>query len=469
MGKKLWYVVVAVLAIIVVTAVVGYLVSRSNRVIHAVTVVPFDAELAEGTDIVFRRGNVGSVGRLDTATWGLQAELHVHDGIEHRLPVSVLTRIVAVAPGVPSVMMELQRSAAGVVFHLRQDSMDLRLGRSGGAWVDGTSPSRTRVLVNGRLVTSKDSTLRLYPGDNVSLQGADLRIGKFMRLTPAALRFTTRNLCPLRGLAKFVPWRPTKKERTTCRDQNLRGDAQLGIGGSFGLTKPTLKLAPSTGGAGIVLQDPIASGKDTVVIALAPSTDLMAEVEQIVAYLNSPVDARPYPRTHFEHSVANVDSMVRSITATANQVNSTVGKVDASLRSPDGLAPMLLGEGASESLREALQGAASLTTRLADPTGTLVQNVGLEPALSRATGSIARADTTVGLIRQQVLRLGPRAELAIDQATRSMEGAEGTVQSLKTVAEDVTDLKKKLTGPIGYGALGAVIVGIIANMKWIVR
>jgi hypothetical protein len=138
------------------------------------------------------------------------------------------------------------------------------------------------------------------------------------------------------------------------------------------------------------------------------------------------------------------------------------------LRSPHGLAPALLGKDASGSLREALAGAAGLATRLADTSGTLVQNAGLEPAVTTATRSIARVDTTVVELRGHASRLVPRVQLAVDQVTSTMEGVQATVQSLKTAGEDISDLKNTVTSKkVVWTAIGLSLISVLANLKYL--
>jgi hypothetical protein len=309
------------------------------------------------------------------------------------------------------------------------------------------------------------ASLRLLPGDYLGLGGVDLRIGRFLKRTAADLVFATARLCPLEGVAKWLPWHPNAEEQRACANRTVRGGAQLGMTETFGLTKPVLKLLPSEGNATIL-------AGDTLSIALVAKQDLKAEVEQMVAYLNAPATSRPEPITHFEHTVANADEMVRSITRVANELKTTTGAINTALRSPDGLGPVILGAGSHESLRQTLANLAGVTGRLADPNGTLVQNLGLEPVVSKTTRSLAFADSTMDMVREQVLRLTPRVELAVDKVTSAMDGVEGTLQSLKTAAQDVSALKSSLSSgkakTFGLGAVGLIaasaLTSILANL-----
>jgi hypothetical protein len=474
MLKRNWGLIAVVVgAVLVAGYVLAMRIFARYQRIHAVTAVPVDVEVAQGTDVVFRRTQVGRVDSLGAARWGLETAYRLHDALGLWRPATLLGRSTAGAGSAPAVLLELDQTALEIVLTVRQGATALRLGRRDGGWVDSTSPSRSAVSVNGKRLKPGDQALHLLPGDYLGLEGIDLRIGRFLRVTPVYLTFTTSKLCPLRGLAKGLPWHPNASEQAACASRTVRGAAQLSLNESFGLTKPVFKLTPSEGEAAIVSADQRSA--DSLWIPMAPRTDLQAGIEQMVAYLNAPVASRPEPNTHFEYTVSNADSMVRSITIAARNLSATAGTINTALRSPDGLAPAVLGTGSSEFLRQTLANTAGLTGRLADPSGTLVQNVGLEPAVSNATRTIARADTTMDQVRAQVLRLTPRVELAADQVTNSMESVQGTLQSVKTAAQDITGLANGLTSPtarkVGLGSVGVIalasLVSLLAHLKYI--
>jgi hypothetical protein len=427
-----------------------------HRYIDAVTAVPVNVEVSKGTDIAFRHTMVGRVDSLGAARWGLETAYRLHDALHLWQPATLFDRTTAGAGRAPAVSVELGQSPAEIVLAIQQGPTTLRFIRRDGAWIDSISPSRSAVAVNGKRPKSDVPALRLLPGDYLGLDGVDLRIGRFLKLTPVYLRFTTGKLCPLRGVAKRLPWRPDSAERSACAARTVRGTAQLSLAESFGLTKPVLKLIPSEGEPAIVATDSF--------IVLAPRTDIQAEVEQMLAYLNAPVTSRPEPNTHFEYSVTNADSMVRTITRAARGLESTTTTLNEALHSPDGLSPVILGTESSEFLRQTLANTAGLTGRLADPSGTLLQNVGLEPAVSNASRTIAHADTTIDLVRAQVLRLTPRMELAADQVTNSLEGVQGTLQSVKTATEDISQLKNGVTSAPGKVTLGLIVLGSLASL-----
>jgi hypothetical protein len=459
--KRNWGVIVAIFGFVALVAVrwAGPHLNP-NWYIHAVTAVPVNVEVAKGTDIAFRHTTVGGVDSLGAARWGLETAYRLHDALQLWHPATLFDQSTARAGSGPALSLELRQSPTEIVLAVHQGLTTLRFTRRDGIWIDSISPRRSAVAVNGRRSKADGPALRLLPGDYLGLDGIDLRIGRFLKLTPVYLRFTTGQLCPLSGVAKRLPWRPDSVERSTCATGTVRGTAQLSLAESFGLTKPVLKLIPSEGEPAIVATDSF--------IALAPRTDIQAEVEQMLAYLNAPVTSRPEPNTHFEYSVTNADSMVRTITTAARGLDSTARTLNEALRSPDGLSPVVLGAESSEFLRQTLANTAGLTGRLADPSGSLLQNVGLEPAVSNASRTIAHADTTIDLVRAQILRLSPRVELAADQVTNSLEGVQGTLQSVKTATEDISQLKNGVTSPLGLGTLGLIVLSsLFAHLKYI--
>jgi hypothetical protein len=466
--KWRWGWIAIILTILLLGGYLVILTANGHRRILAATMFPKGSEVAKGTDIVLERTAAGSVGRLGIPRWGLDAAVRFHDGLELWHAITVFDRSVTRGGRGAAVAIAILRSADEVIMTVEQGTIQLRFRRSEGTWIDSTSPSRKTVRINGKAVKLVGGALRLLPGDYIGLDGVDLRVGRFLKFTAAELTFTTTKLCPLTGFAKWLPWRPNLADQQHCAAWTVRGASQLGLTESFGLTKPVLKLDTSDSVAAVI-------PADTLSIALAPRTDLMAELEQMAAYLNAPAASRPEPITHFEVSVAYADSMVRSITGAARRIGQTAGTINTAFRSPDGLAPALLGAGSNEGLRQTLSNTAELTGRLADPTGTLVQNIGLDPVVGRATRSLDQADTTMELVRAELLRVAPRVELAADRVTSSMEGVEGTLQSVKNAAQDVSgatnSLKSGKTKGVALGALGlvavAALVSLAAHLKYI--
>lgn len=459
--KRNWAGIAFIVAVLLVVAEFGAGPRLNpNWYIRAVTAVPADAEIAKETDVSYRRRTVGNVDNLGATRWGLETAYRQHDALRLWRPATLFDRSRATAGSAPAVSLRLEQSAEEIVLSVRQGPMELRLARHDGVWIDSTSPGREAIGVNGKPLKAKGQALRLLAGDYLALDGIDVRIGRFLKLTPVDLKFTTSKLCPLGGIAKRLPWRPNSAERSACAARMVRGTAQLSLSESFGLTKPVFKLTPADGEPAVVVADSF--------VALTPRTDLQAEVEQMLAYLNAPVTSRPEPNTHFEYSVTNADSMVRAITQVAAKLDTTGRIVNAALRSPGGLAPLVLGKGSNESLRRTLSHTAALSGRLADTSGTLIRNVGLEPVVSNATRTIAHADTTMDVVRAQLLRLTPRAELAVDQVTTSMQSLQGTLQSVNGAAQDVSAIKGKVTSPWTFGIIGLGFVGALAaHLKFI--
>lgn len=412
-------------ATLVLLVAVYFILAMTNphRQIVATSAIPEGSDVGRGTDIVLDRAVVGRVGSVDSSRDGLEVAVRFRDGLEVWRSIIVLdsgtTRAI---PSAPPVTLAITRTDSTVFLMVRQGLIRLQFQRIDGGWVDVASPDRQRVRLNGKPARLDAGALRLAPDDYLGLAGIDLRIGGYRRYSLATVTFTTTQLCPLRGSAKWLPWRPDRSDQASCRTATVGGEAQLTLTSTFGLTKPLAKLTPSHSISSVIVGD--------TVIALTPGTDLKAQLEQMVGFLNAPANSRRAPATHFEVLVTNADSAIRSVTRLAMDL-------EQGMHSRDGLTPALLGENMTKALNRTLTNASQLSERLADPNGTLAENAGLRPALDQAQRTLALGDTTMRAVRGQIERLSPRVELALDRVTTAAEGAPGAVASINSAARDI--------------------------------
>jgi len=458
-GKLVRVGIIIVAAVAAGIWIVGSLATRSYRSLRMTILVPADAELGKGTAVVAGRSTVGTVTQVGEPTWGLP--LAVRTAARHRAWIPVVLKVgeSATSGSGPS-MLRLSLDPSDSLLTLASgDAEVLALRRdTDGNWV-GRAPARPgELLVNGDSVRAGEP-IRVGPGDILAVRGTDVRFGPFSRFRQADLRFRTRKLCPEHPRSR---WFPDSSEQTQCEERKLRGASQLEFGGTFGLTKPVLKLIPGDGEE-TSLQQPEPNR-----LPVAVKRDLQAEVGEILAYLNSPPDARPRPRTHFEHTLARVNRTLATIDGTAGRIDSTVRTLQVAMRKEEGLAPLVLGPD-YPSLRNTLANVARITGPLADSTRTLVENAGLGPLLARVDTTLDSSDAVIKHLRGQVDRLAPRIELAVEGTARTIEGAEGTLVALKAAAEDIQSIKQGAQSSkryaIGGGALlllSEVLAGIAA-------
>ncbi len=433
---------------------VGSFTSRGARTIRLTSLVPADAELGGGTAIVSGRSGIGTVGKVLDPSWALPLE--IRSGVRHRAwtPVVLAAGDSAAAGPEPSrIRVRLDRSDS--LFTLAPPGAEplvLRRDESG-EWTGVSGSSGPGILLNGDSVPP-GKPIRARPGDVLTAAGSEVRLGPFGRFKPVELRFTTRKLCADHPGSGFFP---DSAERARCRERMLGGAAQLEFGGTFGLTKPILKLTPSYGESGAVEQP----GRDRLGIAV--KRDLQTEVGEMLAYLNSPRSARAVPNTHFEYTLARVDQTLESIDSSANGITAVVHTIHTALKSPDGMGPLALGEAGYRSLRQNLDHVDRILGPIADSTGTLVQRVGLGRMLDRADTTLDRADRAIEDVQGQLDRLAPRMELAAEGTARTIEGAEGTLVALKAAAEDIQSIKKGIQGSKKY-AIGGGITWVLTQL-----
>jgi hypothetical protein len=445
-GKLIRVGIIIVAAAAVTIWLVGSFASRSYRSLGMTILVPADAELGKGTAIVAGRGTVGSVAELGEPAWGLPLE--IRSAARHRawIPV-VLAAGESAASGAGPSTLRLSLDSSDSLFTLTSgpaEALVLRRDEEG-AWVGraGTLP----VLVN-RDSAGSGEPIRAGPGDILAVSGAEVRFGQFGRFRPAEVRFITRKLCPDHARGTLFP---DSAERERCRERKLQGAAQLEMAGTFGLTKPILKLTPGDGEE-TSLRQPERSR-----LPLAVRRDLQAEVGEILAYLNSPRSARPRPRTHFEYTVAQVNQTLETIDSAVGRISSTVRTVQLAMGKPEGLGTLVLGT-AYPSLTQTLANAARLSGTLADSTHTLAESAGLGRILARVDTTLDSTNAAMGRLQGQVDRLAPRIELAVEGTARTIEGAEGTLVALKAAGEDIQSIKQGAQGSKRYAIGGGVVL-----------
>jgi len=437
---------------------VGSLTSRSSRSFGMTILMPADAELGGGTAVVAGRGTIGTVTQIGELAWGLPLE--VRTAARHRtwVPV-VLAASESATSGEGASLLRLSLDATDSVFNLSAaGAPDLVLRRDAeGNWLGQAGAGAGRPLVNGDSLVPRGA-IRLRAGDILTLGSTDVRLGTFGRFRRAELRFTTRKLCPEHPRSKLFP---DSAERERCRVQKLGGAARLEFGGTFGLTKPILKLSPSEGEESTLRQP------DPGRLPLAVKRDLQTEVGEILAYLNSPQEARPRPRTHFEYTLAGVNQALGSIDSTTRELRATVRTVQAAIQpGAEGLAPMVLGK-SYPAFHAAIEDVARITHPLADSTRTLVEKAGLGPLLARVDTTLDSTEATIRHLRGQVDRLAPRIELAMEGTARTIEGAEGTLVALKAAAEDIQSIKQGAQASKRYvvgGGLVFVVSQVLAGI-----
>jgi hypothetical protein len=439
--------IVTVAAVAAVVWIVGSFASRSYRSLRMTILVPADAELGKGTAVVAGRATVGTVTQVGDPMWGLPLE--VRTAARHRawIPV-VLAPGEAASSGAGPSLLRASLDPSDSVLTLASSAVEpLVLRRDAdGSWLGDQGAGTGLVLVNGDSVRAGEP-VRAGPGDILALGDTEVRFGSFGQFRPAEVRFTTRKLCPDHSGNK---WFPDSTEQDQCRVRKLRGSSRLEFGGTFGLTKPILKLTPGDSEEGSLRQP------DADRLALAVKRDLQTEMGEILAYLNSPRTTRPRPRTHFEHTLARVNQTLATIDSTAGSIGSTVRTLKAGMGTPDGVGPVVLGTD-YQSLRVTLANAARITGPLADSTRTLVENAGLGPLLARVDTTLDSSDAAIIHLRGQIDRLAPRIELAVEGTARTIEGAEGTLVALKAAGEDIQSIKRGAQDSkryaIGGGAL----------------
>ncbi|HEU5217698.1 MAG TPA: hypothetical protein VFU23_03520, partial [Gemmatimonadales bacterium] len=266
------------------------------------------------------------------------------------------------------------------------------------------------------------------------------------QLRRADLSFSTRKLCPDQARGMF----PSLAERDACRQRMLTGQVRVEFGGTLGLTKPMLVLKPAYGESGTVVQ------ADSSRLPLSSRQDLQAELSQMLRYLNSPEAHAPAPRTHFEHTVARVNRTLVSVDSATRGLTTTIHTLHAAMLSKNGLGALALGDSGYRSLRSNLDNLARLT----DTSGTLVEHAGLGKILTRSDSTMLLADSTMRAIRAQVDRLAPRIELAVEGTARTIEGAEGTLVSLKAAGEDIQAIKRGAQSAVPVAKKGGLLFGL---------
>lgn len=428
--------------------IVGSIASRSYRSLRMTILVPADAELGKGTAIVAGRGTIGTVVQVGEPIWGLPLE--VRTAARHRawIPV-VLAAAESAWSGSGSSMLRLSLDFSDSLLTLASGgtgALVLRRNEDGN-WVGRAGAGAGQVFVNGDSARAGEP-IRAGAGDILTMRGTEVRFGPFGRFRRADLRFTTRKLCPEHPRSSLFP---DSTEQEQCKERELRGASQLEFGGTFGLTKPILKLSLGDGEEGSLRQPDLSR------LPLAVKRDLQAEVGEILAYLNSPRAARPRPRTHFEYTVARLNQTLETIDSAAGRISSTVRTLQVAMGKPDGLGPLVLGAD-YPSLRTTLANAARITGPLADSTRTLLENAGLGPLLARVDSTLDSADAAIKHVQGQVDRLAPRIELAVEGTARTIEGAEGTLVALKGAAEDIQSIKQGVQGSKRYAIGGGIVL-----------
>ena len=428
--------------------IVGSFASRHYRSLRMTILIPADAELGKGTAIVAGRATVGTVTQIGEPVWGLPLEIRAAARHPVWIPVVLTPGDSATSGGGPSLLLaNLDRSDSVLTFTSGTGEPLVLRRDADGSWLGDRGAGAGSALVNGDSVRAED-IVRTEAGDILSLGDTEIRFGAFGQFRPADLRFTTRKLCP--DYSRMT-WFPNSTEQDQCRERKLRGSSRLEFGGTFGLTKPILKLTSGDEQAGVLRQP------DPDRLPLAVKRDLQTEVGEILAYLNSPRAARPRPRTHFEHTLARVNQTLATIDSTAGSIGSTVRTLKAAMGTPDGVGPVVLGTD-YQSLRATLANAARITGPLADSTRTLVENAGLGPLLARVDTTLDSSDAAIIHLRSQVDRLAPRIELAVEGTARTIEGAEGTLVSLKAAGEDIQSIKRGAQASKGYAVGGGALL-----------
>jgi hypothetical protein len=446
LGKWVRRIILAVAATVAVIWTVGSFASRRHRTIRMTALVPADAELGAGTPITAARERVGTVAELGEPVWGIPLE--VGTTARHRAWISlVLAAGESARSDARGSLLRLQLDASDSVLTLASggaDALVLRRDQEG-KWA-GEVGAGTRLLVNGDPAASGER-IEVAEGDLLTLAGTEVRLGRFGRFRPAELHFTTRKLCPAQAEGFF----PGSEEEARCRALKLGGTAELELRGLFGLTKPVLQLTPSEGEPS-TLEQPV-RGR----LHLAVQRDVVAEVQQILGYLNSPVAERPTPRTHFEHTLARVDRVLQRVDTTAGRINATVKTLQVAMRpGGPGLGSLVLRPASYRALDSTLARVARITEPLADSTRTLAENAGLGPLLARVDSTLDSADVVLKDVQGQINRLAPRIELAVEGTARTIEGAEGTMVALKAAAEDIQSIKRGAQASKGYAIGGGV-------------
>jgi hypothetical protein len=427
--------------------VVGSLASRNNRSLRTTILIPADAELGKGTAIVAGRATVGTVTQVGEPLWGLPLE--VRTAARHRawIPVVLAAGQSATSGSAPA-LLGLTLDSSDSILTLTTGADTLVLSRDEeGSWVGRAGARTGPVLLNGDSARAGEPVLA-GPGDILTIRGTDVRFGPFGQFRQADLRFTTRKLCPEHPRTRLFP---NSAEQAQCRERKLLGASQLEFGGTFGLTKPVLKLSPAEGEESSLRQPE--PGR----LPVAVKRDLQAELSEILAYLNSPLAARPRPRTHFEHTLARVNRTLSTIDSTTGRVGATVRTLQVAIESGEGLGPSLLGR-EYPSLKRTLANVARITDPLADSTRTLVENAGLGPLLARVDTTLDSADAAILHLRGHMDRLAPRIELAVEGTARTIEGAEGTLVALKAAGEDIQSIKKGAQGSKPYALGGGALL-----------
>lgn len=463
-GKLVRTVLILVAATAAVVWIVGSLASRRYRSLRMTILVPADAELGEGTAIVAGRGTIGAVERVGEPAWGLPLE--VRTPARHRAWVPVVLAAGETATSGPQAsILRLGLDPSDSLLTLASGDAEAVVLRrdEDGNWVGRAGSGTGEILVNGDPARAGEP-IRMGPGDIITLRDTEVRLGPFGQFRKAELRFATRKLCPEPSRNRLFP---DSTERAQCEERKLRGASQLELGGTFGLTKPILKLSPAEGEAPTLVQP------EPTRLPLAVKRDLQTEVGEILAYLNSPVAARPRPRTHFEHTLTRVNRTLETIDSTTGRIGSTVKILQVAMQKGEGVGPSVLGTD-YPSLRKTLDNVARITGPLADSTRTLVENAGLGPLLARADTTFDSTDAAIRNIGRHVDRLAPRIELAVEGTARTIEGAEGTLVALKAAGEDIQSIKQGAQNSkryaIGGGALLLLseLVAGIAALKFLI-
>lgn len=438
----------------------GSFASRRYRTIRMTALVPAGAELGNGTAIAVERARVGSIAELGQPVWGIPLEVGM--ATRHRTRSRlVLAAGETASAGPPGSELRFHLDASDSLLSFSSAGPDaVRLERlPDSTWI-GHVGAGTGVLRNGHAVPA-GGQVHLVAGDVLTLAGTEVRLGPFGRFLPAEVRFTTRKLCSEHTTGIF----PGSAEQARCRRQKLSGTAELELSSLFGLTKPVLKLTPSEGDESPL--QPAVSDR----LYLDVQQDVLAEARQLLASLNSPVTRQQPPRTRFEATLAKVDSVLDTIPVISARIDAVMQRMELAMRpGGPGLASLVFRTASYRNLDSTLARVARITKPLAD-TGTLVQNAGLGKIIARLDHTMDSVNLALQELRGHANRLVPRIELAVEGASRTIEGAEGTLVALKGAAEDIQSIKRGAQAGKSYavgGGLTLLLSGVLAAIASVV-
>ena len=432
LGRLIRLLVLAAAVIAGAVLLIGSLATRRYRTIRMSILAPAGAELRKGSAVVSEGKSVGAVTRLDEAVRGLPLEVRAASRYPTWIPVVLKAGDTAVA-GEATPRLTLTLDASDTVLTLASEAGEsLVLHRLGDTeW---------------RGVRSDGDTVRAIPGDVIAMPNTEIRLGSFGEVREVEIAFATRKLCP----DYDGGWFPSADEQAACRGKRLTRRVKLDFGGTLGLTKPVLKLSPASDIPTNVIQP------DSTRIPLVSRLDLPDELNQILRYLNTPESERAPPVTHFEHTLARVNKTLVTAEATLSRAKRSLETVQTSLEQDGGVGALALGKTGYGSLQTTLANVRKIT----DTTTTLVENVGLGRVLAKGDTTMTNADSAIAKIQAQVDRLAPRVELAMEGISRTIEGAEGTLVSLKAAGEDIQSIKRGAQASKKYAVLGGALVAL---------